>query len=64
MYIRYYTSEVYYHRGICNIHLNNLEQAKLDFRRAEELGYTDFEANYLDTINRYIVEHNETEPNK
>lgn len=64
MYIRYYTSEVYYHRGICNIHLNNLEQAKLDFRRAEELGYTDFEANYLDTIHRYIVEHNETEPNK
>lgn len=64
IYAKYYTAEAYYHRGICNIQLNNLKQAVLDFHKAEELDYTDFEANYLDTIHRYIVEHNENEPNK
>ena len=58
-YVRFYTAEAYYHRGICNIKLNNPKQALLDFRKAEEMGYTDFDANYLDVIQQYIVENHE-----
>lgn len=64
MYSRYYTAEVYYHRGICNIQLNNLQQATADFQKAEELGYTDFEAKYLDTVRQYILKTHETQSTK
>lgn len=60
IYESYYKAEVYYHRGICNIQLNDLEQAMADFRKAEELGYSAFEAQHLDTIQQYILEHHET----
>lgn len=59
IYAKYYTAEIYYNRGICNLKLRNLKQAILDFRRAEKLGYIDFEANYLDIIQKYFLEHNE-----
>lgn len=58
-YVNYYTAEIYYHRGICNIKLNNLGQALLDISQAEKLGYNHFEADYLDIIYTYMLKENE-----
>lgn len=60
IYNKFYTAEIYYNKGICNLKLNKFEQAINDFKKAETLGYTKFDAQYLDDINQHIIESNET----
>ena len=58
MYSKLYTSEIYYHKGICNLKLNNIQQAIKDFQKAESLGFTEFNAKHLDELNQYFYDYN------
>ena len=35
----WYTSELYYHRGVVYEHLNNFKQAKKEYKKAKQKGY-------------------------
>lgn len=54
-----YTAEIYYHMGICYIRTDRLQEASSAFKKAEELGFLDFDAQYLDKINQYMIEQDE-----
>lgn len=50
IYTKYYLSEIYYCRAICNLNLSNIEQAQRDMDRAETLGYDEIEADVISQL--------------